>query len=205
MGRLVAVAIAVLMTASSAAGQTQDAAPAPDPQAQPAQPAADTAAPAQPQPTPAVATMPAPAPAAPPQPQAAKPWRKNLYTWGSVGTTFAYGNAYGSLNAGAGYMMKHGLLPNLELSYNFGAEPTLWTVRPGVTWFLPLQVGHPYVGAYYTHWFVGGSLPDQDGVGGRAGFSIGRALSVGVTYDRAFNCSHDCDIWTPQVSAGFSL
>jgi hypothetical protein len=78
-------------------------------------------------------------------------------------------------------------------------------LRPGVTWFMPIKVLNPYVGAYYTHWFVGGEAPDQDGVGARAGFSLGRMISLGVTYDRAFDCTRDFDIWTPQISAGLSM
>jgi hypothetical protein len=101
--------------------------------------------------------------------------------------------------------MKNGITPNVEASYMFGNSPTVWALRPGVTWFLPIRVLSPYIGAYYTHWFVSGDQPDQDGVGGRAGFSLGRRISLGVTYDRALDCSSNCDIWTPMVSAGVSL
>jgi hypothetical protein len=87
----------------------------------------------------------------------------------------------------------------------FGNSPTLWAVRPGVTWYTSIPVLKPYIGAYYAHWFVGGSQPDQDGVGGRLGVSIGRLLSLGVTYDHALGCDTNCDIWTPQVTAGLSL
>ena len=101
--------------------------------------------------------------------------------------------------------MLHGIAPNVELGYAFGNSPTLWTLRPGVTWYMPLPIVRPFVGAYYTHWFVGGGLPDQNGIGGRAGLSLGRVITLGVTYDHALGCSQNCDSWTPQISAGLSL
>jgi hypothetical protein len=201
---------AAMETAPPAAAPAAAPAYAAPPPPQPA-PAAAPAYAAPPPPQPAPAAQPAPPP--PPQPAAqAKPpasepekpsFRSKLYTWGSLGTTFAYGNTYGSLALGVGYRWRAGLIPNVEAAYSFGATPTMWTVRPGVTWFLPLPMLHPYVGAYYTHWFVS-SLPDQNGVGGRAGFSVG-PVSLGVTYDRALNCTTNCDIWTPLVGAGFSM
>jgi hypothetical protein len=68
-----------------------------------------------------------------------------------------------------------------------------------------MQRVRPYVGAYYTHWFVSSNRPDQDGVGARAGVSLGPVLSVGVNYDRALGCDSNCDMWTPQIAAGFSM
>jgi len=160
---------------------------------------------------PGVARAQSPDPPAPPAvfAPAARPeppwWNGKLYTWGSVGTTFAYGQTYGSANVGAGWLMRYGIAPNVELGYAFGNSPTLWSLRPGVSWYMPVAVLHPYIGAYYTHWFVGGGEPDQNGIGGRAGFSLGRVLSLGVTYDHALGCSRNCDSWAPQISAGYSF
>ena len=152
------------------------------------------------------AAPPAAAPASAEPPEAPKaPWTRQLYSWASVGTTFAYGTTNGSANVGAGLLMKHGIAPNVEIGYAFGSSPSLWTVRPGLTWYMPVEIVRPYVGTYYTHWFVGGGLQDQNGVGGRAGISLGHVISLGVTYDHAIDCNHDCDIWSPQISAGLSL
>ena len=97
------------------------------------------------------------------------------------------------------------LAPNVELGYAFGSSPTLWTMRPGVTWYMPVPVFRPYVGTYYTHWFVGDGLADQNGIGGRAGLSLGRVLSLGVIYEHALGCSTNCDSWAPQLSAGYAF
>jgi hypothetical protein len=184
-------------------GAAPAASPAPAPPADVLKtPAAQT--PAAPVPAvaapPPVAQQPAAAPAAP-QPSKRPP----IYTWGSIGTTFAYDRTYASLNLGVGVLWKYGLTPNAEISYAFGNDPTLWTLRPGVTWFAPLPMFQPYVGAFYTHWFVGSNLPDQNGVGGRAGLSIGRVISLGVTYDHALGCTTNCNVWTPQISASLSM
>jgi hypothetical protein len=148
--------------------------------------------------------QPAPAPQAPPpaQPAAQGP-RGRFYTWGGVGATFAYGQTYGNLTLGAGYLfLRSGIAPNLEASYSFGASPNFWVLRPGVTWYLPvLKVLNPYLGAYWASWFpTSGDYPDQNGVGARAGVSMKR-FSLGVTYERAFNCSRNCDVVTPIIGA----
>ena len=174
-------------------GQAQPAGPAPE-----VPPAAEPAAASQ------------PAPAAEPQPQSlptpSEPKKKGqVYTWLSGGTTFAYGNTYGNVSLGAGYILPSGLAPNAELGYSFGADPSIWTFRPGLTYFLPIPVISPYIGAFYTRWFVGGGLPDQNGVGGRAGISLGRFVSLGVIYDHVFGCSANCDSWAPILAAGASF
>ena len=127
------------------------------------------------------------------------------YGWLSGGTTFAYGQTYASINVGAGWLMRNGLAPNVELGSAFGSTPTLWSVRPGVSWFLPIPGVQPFIGAYYTHWFVSDGFADQNGVGGRAGLSIGSVLAVGVNYDHVLSCNADCDSWTPVISAGYAF
>jgi hypothetical protein len=228
MARILALAVTLLVAdlavAQTAAQPTMApvaAAPAPAPTAA-AQPATVVAQPdpvtaqsvptAQPVPT---VAQPAPvvAPPAPPPPQKAASAapaqpagkRGSLYSWGSVGTTFAYGETYGSANFGVGYLMRYGITPNAELGYAFGSSPSIWTLRPGVTWFLPVPVLRPYAGAFYTRFFVGDDEPDRNGFGARLGISLGRLLSVGALYERALDCSENCDYWSPQISAGFSM
>jgi hypothetical protein len=130
--------------------------------------------------------------------------RRPIYVWGSAGLTFAYGKTFWNLGVGGGYFLAAGLLPNVELSRAFGSSPAFTAFRPGVTWFVPLPF-HPFVGAYYTHWFVTGDRGDRDGFGGRAGLSFLPFLSLALSYDHSFNCSRDCEAWTPQVTAGLSF
>ncbi|MGC3999967.1 MAG: hypothetical protein QM767_22010 [Anaeromyxobacter sp.] len=194
-------ALTAALLAFAAPAWAQEAAPAAPadpaaaPAAAPAQPGAAAPAPA-PAPAPAVVAQPAPQPA-PAPPPVKQPKQKRLYGWASVGTTFAFNQTYANANVGVGYLMNHGITPNVELSYQFGNDPDLWTLRPGVTWFAPVPRLNPYIGAYYSRWFVGGNLPDQNGVGGRAGFSLGRFISLGITYDRALDCDRNCEILDP--------
>jgi hypothetical protein len=208
MTRVLAIAAALLLASAVSAQQAPPAQPpaagtSPSvPAAAPAQ-TAPAPAPAQPAPT-AAPAQPAPAAAAPP-PSPAPARQRRLYTWGSVGTSFAYGNTYWNASLGVGYLMPRGITPNVEVSYAFGETPTVTSLRPGVIWYLPIKRIQPYVGVHYTHWFVSDDFPDQDGVGGREGVSIGRMLSLGVVYDRALDCDRDCDVWYPQVSAGVAF
>src|SRR5262249_32212265 len=158
---------------------------------------------------PTAATEPEPPPQ-PPQPASlptpAEPKKKGqLYTWLSGGTPSACGQTYANASLGAGYILPSGLAPTAELGSSFGASPTLWVFRPGLTYFLPIPFFSPYVGAFYTRWFVGDGFPDQTGIGGRAGFSLGHFLSFGVIYDHMLGCNVDCDGWSPILSAGASF
>jgi hypothetical protein len=129
--------------------------------------------------------------------------RRPIYVWGSAGLAFAYGKTYFDLGVGASYILDWGLAPTVEVSRAFGSSPAFTAFRPGVTWFVPLPL-HPFVGAYYTHWFVTGDRADQNGIGGRAGLSLG-IFSLAISYDHAFSCSQDCEDWTPQVLVGFTF
>jgi hypothetical protein len=155
-----------------------------------------------PPPPPAAQAAPPPAPPPPAKAEAQKQSGGKLYTWGGLGATFAYGQTYGSLTLGAGYLLlRSGIAPNLEASYSFGATPNFWVLRPGVTWYLSVPVVNPYVGAYYATWYpTSGDFSNQNGVGARAGISLKR-FSLGVTYDRALNCSRNCDVVTPIIGA----
>jgi hypothetical protein len=101
--------------------------------------------------------------------------------------------------------MNHGITPTVEASYFFADTPSVWSLRPGVTWYLPIRALRPWIGVHYTRWFVGEDLPDENAVGGRLGISLGRVLSIGVVYDRLLDCDRDCDAWTPQISAGLAF
>jgi len=59
------------------------------------------------------------------------------------------------------------LLPSLDLGLSFGSSPTVFMLKPGLDWFLPVPGGIvPFVGVYYAHWFVSGGYLPQDAWGG---------------------------------------
>jgi hypothetical protein len=178
---------------------------------EPAQPAP----PPPPPPEEEAAPPPAPAPrpgALPPAQDSVPEWSaRRLRVWGTLGATFAYGQGAVSLGAGVGYFVYRGLLPSLDLGFSFGSAATVFMLKPGIDWFLPVPGGIvPFVGGYYAHWFVSGGYLPQDAWGARGGFSfasVGPAtFLLGIAYERVFtNCTGTCGYWVPQVAAGFAL
>jgi hypothetical protein len=160
-------------------------------------------------------TGPAPpaAPGALPPAQGAVPELsvRRLRIWGTLGASFAYGQSAVSLGAGVGYFVYGGLLPSLDLGLAFGSSPTVFMVKPGLDWFLPVPGGVvPFVGGYYAHWFVSGGYLPQDAWGVRGGFSFASmgpvTLLLGIAYERVFtNCTGTCAYWVPQIAAGFAM
>jgi hypothetical protein len=150
--------------------------------------------------------------ALPPAQESVPEWSvRRLRFWGTLGATFAYGQSSFSLGAGVGYFVYGGLLPSLDLGVAFGNSPTVFMLKPGLDWFLPVP-GRvvPFVGGYYAHWFVSGGYLPQDAWGARAGFSfasVGPAtFLLGIAYERVYtNCTGTCGYWVPQVAAGFAL
>jgi hypothetical protein len=136
---------------------------------------------------------------------------RRLRIWGTLGATFSYGQAVFGLGAGVGYFVYGGLLPTLDVGFSFGDSPTVFMLKPGLDWFLPVP-GRiaPYVGGYYAHWFVSGGYLPQDAWGVRGGFSFAQVgpatFLVGLAYERVFtNCAGTCGYLVPQVAAGFAL
>ncbi len=208
-----ALAIALLLACESAAAQylgpTQEAPPPPPPPAEEAPPAEPSPPPGT---TPPQGATPAPPPRA--ATAAAEPPEasiRRIRVWANLGATWAYGASYVNLGAGVGYVVYAGLLPTFDVTWSFGASPTVLMLKPGLDWFPPLPGRiRPYVGAYYAHWFVGNGFPDQDAWGARGGFSFAQVgpavLLLGVAYEHVFtNCSGSCSYWVPQITAGFAL
>jgi hypothetical protein len=150
--------------------------------------------------------------ALPPAQDAVPEWSaRRLRLWGTLGATFAYGQGAVSLGAGVGYFVVGGLLPTLDVGLAFGSAPTVFMLKPGLDWFLPVPGGVvPFVGGYYAHWFVSQPYLPQDACGARAGLSFASAgpatFLLGVAYEKVFtNCTGTCGYWVPQVAAGFAL
>ena len=153
------------------------------------------------------AEVPPAAPAQPPPAASAKQerrWRVAV----AAGAGSAYGQGYFFLGAGIGYDVAFGLFVNVDGQWWMGQTPSLGKIAPGLTWYAPIAL-HPYVGAYYAHWFVSSGLADQNSLGGRVGLSVGSAgpavVGFGVAYEHLLSCSVDCDSWWPEVSAGVAF
>jgi hypothetical protein len=138
-------------------------------------------------------------PVVPPEPPR---WRAAV----TLGSGTSSGHSYVMFGGLLGYEVAAGFELCLDGQYWGGAQPSFGRVAPGVNWYAALPY-RPYLGVYYARWFVGGDLPDQDAVGGRAGLTIASApraaFGAGLVWERVLNCSADCDAWWPELSIGF--
>lgn len=131
---------------------------------------------------------------------------------GKVSVSLAGGlsGEQGRIGGGVGYFVIKGLELSVDGSYIFGGETTnIGIVGPSaryIVWQVP-QV-HPYVGAFYRHWFIGNDLADRDSVGGRAGVVYFQApfyVSGGVVYERFVGCVSGCSDIYPELVFAISF
>ena len=132
-----------------------------------------------------------------------------LHLGATAGAAYAFGETYFALGGHLGYGVGFGIEPNVEVQLWVGHTPTVLKVAPGLTWYMPLPVIRPYVGAYYARWIVSSGLDDQDAGGVRGGIAILSAgpasATIGVAYERRFSCSVNCDTWLPEAGVGITF
>jgi hypothetical protein len=129
------------------------------------------------------------------------------------GTTSALGHEYYVIGGGVGYFVLDGVQLGLSGLVQFGSNPTIEKVSPSLRYVLqPLAHSSsivPYVGTFYSHWFVGGGLSDVDTVGGSIGglYVSGQlVLGLGLGYEKIVSqCTTDCDSFYPDFTIGFTL
>jgi len=117
---------------------------------------------------------------------------------------------YVVVGAGFGYYIYDGLKLNLKGSHYFG-DPAITTLTPGleyVLFFVP--VIKPYVGSFYTHWFISDDFSDMDSIGFRGGiYYTGGSLTLGggVVYEKYLGTCHlsDCSGFYPEIFANISF
>lgn len=120
-----------------------------------------------------------------------------------------FGHTYFSVGGLLGAELALGLELEMRATWWMGNRPNIFKLSPGLTWYAPLPIWRPYVGVFYSRWFVGDGEPDQDGVGARAGIhlvSVGPlGVGVGAAYERRLSCSDNCDSWVPEAFATVSF
>lgn len=116
------------------------------------------------------------------------------------------------LGAGAGVFVVDGLKLGFDSTFWVGDKPFIATTTPSLTYiFHMVPVVHPYLGAFYRHYFVDSGYSDTDSLGGRGGvyFVIGRHLFIGggIVYehfldDNLFTSRNDV---YPEISFTFAF
>lgn len=130
----------------------------------------------------------------------------------SVGSEEAFGDDYLLVGAGVGYFVLDGLEIGLDGVRWFGGDPGISVVSPGLR-YVAVPLGWPvlpYVGGFYTHYFIGGAFDDFDTVGARVGLVLhrggGLVVGVGAIAERIVSdCDEDCTSIYPELSIGFTF
>ena len=181
--------------------------------AQPSQPAPATSE-EETQPAP-----PAPPSAAPPveqePPKPRTPFDQGRFGFGAgAGSQSALGQRYFGIAASASYFVLDGVGVDLGAGFQWGNGPNIGRVTPGLRYVVQPLVGKfpliPYVGAFYSHWFISGNTyADQDAVAGRAGLlyvSGSVVLGLGAVNEHIVSkCDMDCSIWYPDITIAIAF
>jgi hypothetical protein len=129
------------------------------------------------------------------------------------GTQSALGVQYFVIGAGLGYYVLDGVEVGASGIEEFGSGPNIAKLSPSLRYVAQPLVGKwpviPYVGTFYTHWFIGGGNPDEDTVGARSGllFVSGQlVLGLGVAVEHVVStCTMDCTSIYPDVTISLAL
>jgi len=123
----------------------------------------------------------------------------------------SFGDDYFVVGAGAGYFVLPGLMLGASGVHWFGGDPAITTVSPEVRYVaVPLRWPVlPYVGGFYTHFFLDGESPDADTLGLRTGLLYHQdriVFGVGAAFERfVSDCNDDCSTVYPEVTVGFTF
>lgn len=155
------------------------------------------------------------APSAAPAPPPRTPFDRGRFgLGGGAGEQTNFDKQYIWVGASVGYFVLDGVELGLSGLYEFGNDPTISELSPSLRYVAQPLVGKwpvvPYVGGFYSHWFIGGGNSDLDSVGARAGFVLisGQVLlGLGAVYEHQLEspCASGCDSVYPDVSIGVAL
>ena len=129
-----------------------------------------------------------------------------------AGTTSSLGERHFAIGGAVGYFVLDGLALGVGLQHQFG-DPSISLVSPEVRYVVQPLVGRsplvPYVGGFYSHWFVGAPFSDVDTIGGRGGLlyvSGQLVLGLGVAYEHVVSaCTENCDSIYPDLTIAIAL
>ncbi|HEY5949948.1 MAG TPA: hypothetical protein VIV40_30850 [Kofleriaceae bacterium] len=132
---------------------------------------------------------------------------------GGAGTSSALGQRYYGVGASASYFVLDGVAVGLGSQLQWGDGPTITRVTPELRYVVQPLVGRwplvPYVGVFYSHWFVAQHIADVDAIGTRAGLlyvSGSVVLGLGAAYEHLVSdCTEDCSSIYPDITISVAL
>ena len=132
---------------------------------------------------------------------------------GGAGTASAFGQRYFGIGLSASYFVLDGVAIDAGSVVQWGDGPTILRTTPGLRYVAQPLVGHfpliPYVGVFYSHWFVGDAFADIDALGTRGGLlyvSGSVVLGLGIAYERIVSeCTMDCSSIYPDITIAIAL
>jgi len=129
-----------------------------------------------------------------------------------AGTQSNFGMQYIWIGAGVEFFVLDGVGVSLAGLYEFGGGPSIGELSPGLRYVAQPLVGKwpvvPYVGTFYSHWFVGGANPDVNAIGARAGLlyvSGQLVLGLGAAVSHQLSCTSMCDTVYPDLTLGVAF
>ena len=130
-----------------------------------------------------------------------------------AGTTSAFGERYFAIAAGASYFVLDGVGVGLGTQVQWGDGPTIFRTTPDLRYVAQPLVGRwpliPYVGVFYSHWFIGEQIDDVDAIGTRGGLlyvSGSMVLGLGIAYEHLVStCTMDCSAVYPDITISIAL
>lgn len=103
-----------------------------------------------------------------------------------------------------GYFVVDNLELGGELAFQFGDDPFSAQLGPSIRYFMPVsEVVHPYLGAFYRHYFLTAGIDDLDTLGARLGLIWRQGatfLGFGVVFEHIISaCDDECTEIYPEV------
>lgn len=131
-----------------------------------------------------------------------------------IGQDNAYGNNYTVIGVNVSYFLIDNLSTGLGYQTWLGEDPSINQVTLPLTYHVPIEgMLRPYVGAFYSHTFMGEDkhyeYNDYDSYGGRVGVTMQTSPNSYVSFgwvQEVYDDGVDKESrGYPQVSAGFSF
>jgi hypothetical protein len=148
------------------------------------------------------------------QPRVRTPFDQGRFNLGfGAGSQTALGFRYFVVAGGAGYYVLDGVELGLGASHQFGDGPGITRATPGLRYVAQPLVGRspliPYVGVFYSHYFIGEGYRDVDTAGMRGGLlhvSGSLVIGLGVAFERVVSaCASNCSTVYPDFTLSLAL